>query len=171
MKKIKYFEAILELTKEKSLNTISVRDIANHLELSTGSLYYQFNGKSDLLNQMFIYYKQQIDDHMKDIDNDYYQFFSTYLSYNIEHNLEFRFIYSSELANLLSPEALKLSLDIHLNLLKKLGLDYYQDSHMITIIFGTMRAYLMAPSYMVQCDADKLARELVTILNNYKSAC
>lgn len=170
MKKLKYYQAILELTSDKSLNMISVRDIANHLEISTGSLYYQFKGKDDLLNQMFRYYKQQLDLEMQAVDNDPLVFFKQYLAYNLAHNLEFRFVYSSELSNLLDQESLKLSLDVHLGLLAKIGLDYTADSHIITIIFGAMRAYLMAPSYMLQCDPDLLAIELVKILNNYQIA-
>lgn len=170
MKKLKYYTAILELSREKSLNSISVRDISNHLDISTGSLYYQFKSKEDLLNQMFIYYKTQLQDHMLSVDNQPSHFFDSYLQYNLEHNLEFRFVYSSELSNLLSEDALALSLAVHLSLLDKLGLDYQHDSHIVTIIFGTMRAYLMAPSYMKQCDPDVLSKELAIILNNYRTS-
>lgn len=170
MKKLKYYEAILQLSNQKSLSTISVRDIANQLEISTGSLYYQFKGKDDLINQMFSYYKLKLCEYMDTVADDDYLFFSKYLEYNLEHNLEFRFVYSSELSNILNTDSLKLSLDVHLSLLSRLGLDYDQDSHITTIIFGTMRAYLMAPTYMKQCEPDKLANELVTILHNYKKA-
>lgn len=168
MQKTDYYNAILELSNTKTLNTISVRDIAKYLNISTGALYYQFTSKEDLINQMFIYYKQQLDDYINTLDDDPYTLLSSYLSYNFEHNLEFNFVYSSELSSFLCSEALEMSLHSHLNLLSKLGLNYSKDAHITTIIFGTMRAYLLAPSYMNRCDPKQLTNQLVHILNNYK---
>ncbi len=168
MKRIKYFEAILELSKEKTLNTISVRDIANNLDTSTGSLYYQFRSKEDLINQMFVYYRTQANEFLLEVDNDPYTFFSTYLRYNLKHNLEFKFIYSSEISNMLNDQSIEVALATHLALLDKIGLNLTTDAHMVAIIFGTMRAYLMAPAYIKQCEPDQVARELASILNNYK---
>lgn len=168
MKKLKYYNAILELTKEKGLAAISVRDIANHLNISTGSLYYQFDGKNDLLNKMFIYYKQEFSNFLDTLDNDTHTIVSNYLEYNMNHHLQFKFVYSGELSELLNEESLRMSLATHLKLLDKLGLDYDQDSHIITIVLGTIRAYLFAPSYMKRCDQQLLVEELVKIINNYQ---
>ncbi len=168
MKKPVYYQAILDLSKTKTLATISMRDIAKQLNVSTGSLYYHFESKEDLLNQMFRYYKQQISSVLDPIDNETSKVITSYLNYNFTHNSEFRFVYSSELSNLLDDQSLELSLHFHLLLLKKLGLQYRTDSHIITILFGTMRSYLNAPSYMQRCDQELLVTELTTIVENYK---
>lgn len=168
MVKTKYYQAILELSAEKSLAAISVRDISNHLGISTGSLYYQFSGKNDLLNQMFRYYKNSLGDYIENLSDDPTALLNSYLDYSFAHNLEFRFVYSSELSNLLDRESLEVSLNNHKKILKKLNLEYGNDAHITTIVFGTMRAYLMAPSYMLQCNQVKLVDELVNIINRHK---
>lgn len=168
MKKIKYFQAILELTENKSITTISMRDIANHMDLSTGSLYYHFKGKDDLLNQMFLHYKQNIHDYITTVSGDNLELLIKYLDYNFKHNLEFGFIYSSEILKFLDSKSLQVSKQQHIYLIEKLDLKYSRDAHITTIVFGTMRAYLMAPSYMLKCDQRKLATELNNIITNYK---
>lgn len=70
MKKPVYYQAILDLSKTKTLATISMRDIAKQLNISNGSLYYHFKSKEDLLNQMFRYYKQQVSDVLEPVDNE-----------------------------------------------------------------------------------------------------
>ncbi len=171
MKKEVYYQAILELTATKTLTSISVRDIAKHLEISTGSLYYHFKSKEDLLNQMFIYYKTKHADYIASIDSeDIKTLLLKHIEYNNEHKSEFSFVYSTELANILNQESLALSLEAHLSFLDKLGLDYERDSHITTIIFGTIRSYLISPSYMLRCDKEQLVSELTSILNNYKQS-
>ncbi len=168
MEKVKYYNAILELTQEKTITSISVRDIAKHLNITTGSLYYHFNGKEDLLNQMFSYYKHKIIDYTQSIDDDPTTFLNNYITYNFEHNLQYAFVYSSELSNFLDQQSLDLSLQAHLLNLDKLKLDYELDAHIITIVFGTIRAYLLAPSYMRKCEQSALVDQLVRLITDYQ---
>lgn len=170
MKKEVYYQAILELSKEKSLASISVRDIAKHLDISTGSLYYHFKSKEDLLNQMFVFYKTNQANFIDEINDEPKVLLQKHIEYNQEHNTEFSFVYSTELANVLNDESVALSLDAHLRFLDKLGLEYGRDSHITTIIFGTIRSYLVSPNYMLRCDLDKLVDELIIILENYKQS-
>lgn len=170
MKKEVYYQAILELTTEKTLTSISVRDIAKHLNISTGSLYYHFKSKEDLLNQMFIFYKSKHAEYIASIDGDIKTLLLKHIEYNQNHKTEFAFVYSTELGNILSEESLQLSLNAHLTFLKKLGLEYRRDTHITTIIFGTIRSYLISPSYMLRCDIEQLVNELVLITENYKQS-
>lgn len=164
MEKIKFYNAILELSKVKHISTISVRDIANHLGISTGALYYQFKNKEDLLNEMFVHFKLEYDDFIEDLDSEPTSFLQSYLDYHNLHIDQFRFTYSSELAHILNHNSLVVSLSSHLKTLDKIGLDYEKDAHLVTIIFGTIRAYLLAPDYMKRCDQKPMIAELVKLL-------
>lgn len=168
MKKEKYYDAVLHLSESKSLTSISVRDIANYLNISTGSLYYQFANKDDLLNSMFIKYKAQMLNILKPCTS-ITQLLKLYLEYNSENIAAFKFTYSSELAHFLTQDSKDFSFNVHLQLLEILNLKYQDDSHITTIIFGTMRAYLIAPDYMLRCDQDKLIIELVNIIKQYQN--
>ncbi|WOO87524.1 TetR/AcrR family transcriptional regulator [Mollicutes bacterium LVI A0039] len=168
MKKTIYYDAILELSAVKSLATISVRDIATHLGISTGSLYYHFTNKDDLVTQMFCFYKKQLDEFLDNAKPDAELLLTEYLEFYEARTGQFKFVYSSELGNILSQDALDYSLQIHLKFLDKLGLDFKTDAHITTIIFGTIRAYLLAPDYMHKCDQTLMIKELVTILNAHK---
>lgn len=163
MKKIKFYNAVLELSKTKHISTISVRDIANHLGISTGALYYQFKSKDDLLNEMFVYYKLEYDEFIEELDTDPTTFLQAYLDYYSRYIDQFKFTYSSELAHILNHTSLVTSLSSHLKTLDKIGLDYEKDAHLVTIIFGTIRAYLLAPDYMKKCDQKLMIEELVKL--------
>ena len=39
-----------ELITSKGVNSFSLRDIANYLDISTGSLYYHFKAKDDIIS-------------------------------------------------------------------------------------------------------------------------
>lgn len=166
MRKEKYYNAVLNLAENKSLTSISVRDIANYLDISTGALYYQFSNKDDLFNSMFIKYKKEMFDAIKNIDTKE-QLLTIYLQYNIRHLRQFKFTYSSELAHFLTKSSKDYSFSIHLELLNILGLNYNSDSHITTIVFGTLRAYLIAPDYMLRCDQEMLVNELCKIIDDY----
>lgn len=48
--KSKIIEAVEELIATKGVNNFSLRDIANYLDISTGSLYYHFKTKDEIIS-------------------------------------------------------------------------------------------------------------------------
>ncbi len=168
MEKPDYYKGVIDLSRETTITKISVRDIANQLNVSTGALYYLFKNKNQLINEMFLYYKANLNSYLREHSQSTEELLKNYLAYNIEKNLEFRFMYSSELDHLLTKETLAKSLEFHLEFLEMIGLDFERDAHITTIILGTMRSYLSAPDYMQRCDIDKLIGELNQIIRSYK---
>lgn len=56
--------AVEELIASKGVNSFSLRDIAKYLNISTGSLYYHFKTKDEIISAI-------IDIHFNDLERDY----------------------------------------------------------------------------------------------------
>ncbi len=166
MIKEKYYKAILELQKTKNINSISVRDIATQLEITTGSIYYHFSGKNDLLNQMFCFYEHNlelfIEEHQADKLS---QFLKSYINYGIAHNEQFRFINQSEIAHFLTEESIAYSYQVHLKLIDKMQIQK-EHTHKKVIVLGAIRSLLTAPDYYEVCNQDLLIKELIKVINS-----
>lgn len=162
----KYYQAILDLQQQKSIASISVRDIAKQLNITTGSLYYHFTGKNDLLNKMFCYYRKEmeifLDQHEKD---DLETFLNQYIDYEMENIEQFRFAFKSELANFLTEESILYSRSIHVRLMEKMEIDPMQ-THKKIIVLGSIRSLLTAPSYHDKPDKQMFVKELIKIIKS-----
>lgn len=166
MNREKYYQAILNLQKHKSITNISMRDIAKELNITTGSLYYHFSGKNDLLNKMFCFYKHSLEEfiieHQQD---DLTSFLNEYINYNKKYIDQFRFTSQSEIANFLTEESISYSHDIHLKLIEKLQINP-EDKHIKIIVLGSIRSMLTAPSFYDYPNQDKLVFELIKIIKS-----
>ena len=82
-----------ELITSKGVNSFSLRDIANFLDISTGSLYYHFKAKDDIISAI-------IDMHFKDLERDYDAWLIKHKdNLTIERFLDVVFYKSTELYN------------------------------------------------------------------------
>ncbi len=166
MIKEKYYKAILELQKTKSINSISVRDIATQLEITTGSIYYHFSGKNDLLNQMFCFYEHNLELFIeKHQDEELALFLKSYIDYGIKHNEQFCFINQSEIADFLTSESIAYSYQVHLKLIDKMQIKKEQ-VHKKVIVLGAIRSLLTAPDYYEACNQELLIKELINVINS-----
>lgn len=85
--------AVEELIASKGVNSFSLRDIAKYLNISTGSLYYHFKTKDEIISAI-------IDIHFNDLERDYDAWLIKHKDdLTIERFLDVVFYKSTELYN------------------------------------------------------------------------
>lgn len=85
--------AVEELIASKGVNSFSLRDIAKYLNISTGSLYYHFKTKDEIISAI-------IDIHFSDLESDYDAWLIKHKDdLKIERFLDVVFYKSTELYN------------------------------------------------------------------------
>lgn len=85
--------AVEELIASKGVNSFSLRDIAKYLNISTGSLYYHFKTKDEIISAI-------IDIHFSDLESDYDAWLIKHKDdLTIERFLDVVFYKSTELYN------------------------------------------------------------------------
>ncbi len=85
--------AVEELIASKGVNSFSLRDIAKYLNISTGSLYYHFKTKDEIISAI-------IDIHFSDLERDYDAWLIKHKDdLTIERFLDVVFYKSTELYN------------------------------------------------------------------------
>lgn len=85
--------AVEELIASKGVNSFSLRDIAKYLDISTGSLYYHFKTKDEIISAI-------IDIHFNDLERDYDAWLIKHKDdLTIERFLDVVFYKSTELYN------------------------------------------------------------------------
>lgn len=170
MEKVAFYQAILKLSTTKPLNMISVRDISHELGISTGALYYQFKNKRDLLNQMFIHYKQELEQFIDSLSGSKQDILSSYLEYCQSHLPEYNFFLSSELVNSLQQESIEYSATVHRKILNKLEIDFDNQNYLNAIVMGTIRSMLTAPSYFsCKHDSEQIIDVLIDVIDQHQN--
>ena len=71
MKKDKILEATLELAYEKGLGRVSMSQIAERAGLQKSSLYSHFSSKEEIVEKMYLYFREQAKNQNGNIETDY----------------------------------------------------------------------------------------------------
>lgn len=97
--------ALLELSENKQIGDITIRDIANKGGFSVGTIYNHFSNKNDIVNALYLKLKDEVTEVMVTAkEQGMTVMFESYIDFGFKNKIKYNYIFSDEVRKVITNE-------------------------------------------------------------------